>query len=141
MNKTIFLALAALTLAGAGYWLWTDKDAPGAAPPQDGAMVQIALPASLSEAAQIGKRAFEAKCATCHGANAVGQAGIAPPLVHIIYEPSHHGDGAFLRAVTQGVRAHHWRFGDMPPVEGLTGADVAMIVAYVRELQRENGIQ
>ena len=28
----------------------------------------------------------------------------------------------------------------MPPVEGLTRADVTMIVAYIRELQQENGI-
>jgi len=38
-----------------------------------------------------------------------------------------------------GVR--HWRFGDMPPVEGLSRRDVAAIVAYVRELQRANGIR
>ena len=44
------------------------------------------------------------------------------------------------RAAALGVRGHHWRFGDMPPVEGLTRTDVAMIVAYVRELQRANGI-
>jgi hypothetical protein len=28
----------------------------------------------------------------------------------------------------------------MPPVEGLTDADVKMIARYVRELQKENGI-
>jgi len=39
-----------------------------------------------------------------------------------------------------GVRAHHWSFGNMPAVEGLTRADVKMIIAYIRELQRANGI-
>jgi hypothetical protein len=48
---------------------------------------------------------------------------------------------SFLMAVTQGVRAHHWTFGDMPPQEGLTQGDVRAIVAYVRELQRFNGIE
>ena len=48
---------------------------------------------------------------------------------------------AVQRAVARGVRAHHWRFGDMPRVEGLTRGDVAAIVAYVRELQRANGIR
>ena len=28
----------------------------------------------------------------------------------------------------------------MPPVKGLTRGDVAMIVAYIREVQRANGI-
>ena len=104
------------------------------------AIAGVSLPADLSTNAQIGKTAFEAKCAACHGANAAGQNGVAPPLVHKIYEPSHHGDEAFWIATQRGVRAHHWRFGDMPPVEGLTRGDVTMIVAYVRELQRANGI-
>jgi len=39
-----------------------------------------------------------------------------------------------------GVRGHHWPFGDMPPVEGVTRGDVTMIIAYIRELQRANGI-
>ena len=59
-------------------------------------------------------------------------------LVLILF--AHHGDAAFLLAVRNGVRAHHWRFGDMPPQPGLTGAEVAAITAYVRELQRANGI-
>jgi len=101
----------------------------------------VRVPAELSENAVIGKRAFEAKCAACHGENAAGQNGIAPPLVHKIYEPSHHSDEAFQIAAQRGVRAHHWRFGDMPPVPGLTRSDVQFIVAYVRELQRENGIK
>jgi hypothetical protein len=43
-------------------------------------------------------------------------------------------------AAERGVRSHHWKFGDMPPIEGLTQGDVKMIATYVRELQRENGI-
>ncbi|MFT6451992.1 MAG: hypothetical protein ACJA06_001479 [Halocynthiibacter sp.] len=61
-------------------------------------------------------------------------------MVHKIYEPNHHGDEAFQRAAAAGVRSHHWGFGNMPPVEGLTRGDVTMIVAYIRELQRSNGI-
>ena len=103
-------------------------------------IVQLTVPEELSANAQIGKRVFDTACAACHGANAAGQNGIAPPLVHKIYEPSHHGDAAFVLAAKNGVRSHHWRFGNMPPVEGLTDADVKMVVAYVRELQRANGI-
>ena len=104
------------------------------------ALAEVVLPDSLSENAQIGKAAFEAKCASCHGTNAAGQDNVAPPIVHVIYEPSHHGDESFQRAAALGVQAHHWRFGNMPPVEGITRGDVSMIITYIRELQRANGI-
>jgi cytochrome c553 len=105
------------------------------------AMVEVRLPAALSAKAAAGKTYFDAACASCHGANAAGQDGIAPPLVHKIYEPSHHGDAAFLVAVRDGARQHHWLFGSMLPVEQiLTDGEIALIILYVRELQRENGI-
>ena len=104
------------------------------------AIVTITVPDTLSPNAEIGKIAYQAKCSACHAENGVGQIDVAPPLVHIIYEPSHHGDESFQRAVALGVRGHHWPFGDMPPVEGLTRGDVAMIIAYIRELQVANGI-
>ncbi|HRF71181.1 MAG TPA: cytochrome c, partial [Accumulibacter sp.] len=44
-------------------------------------------------------------------------------------------------AVKSGSRAHHWQFGDMAPVPGLTTDDVAQITAYVRLEQRKAGIQ
>ncbi|MEP2532459.1 cytochrome c [Shimia sp.] len=103
-------------------------------------MANVIVPKALTTNAEIGRTIYDAKCAICHGADGEGQADVAPPLVHIIYEPSHHGDEAFQRAAAQGVRAHHWKFGDMPPVEGLTRGDVAMVVTYIRELQRANKI-
>lgn len=151
MNK-MFLAVAAFLIVGgfAVYWNVTQSAQSPAGhsmvPPdtsdtaQGEAIVEVSLPAELSSEAQIGKRAFDSKCAECHGANAAGQNGIAPPLVHKIYEPSHHSDMAFVLAAKNGVRAHHWEFGNMPPVEGLTDADVKMIARYVRELQAANGI-
>ncbi|MEM7376370.1 MAG: cytochrome c [Pseudomonadota bacterium] len=105
-----------------------------------GALVPVRVPTQLSDVALVGRQAFDLNCAVCHGANAAGQAGVAPPLVHRIYEPGHHGDGSFQRAVANGVRAHHWTFGDMPPIAGLDQNDVALITVYIRELQRENGI-
>ena len=104
------------------------------------AIVSIELPEELSKVAQIGKLAFQSNCLACHGENAVGQKGVAPPLIHKIYEPSHHGDESFQRAISVGVRAHHWKFGNMPAIEGLTRGDVKAIIAYVRELQAANGI-
>lgn len=104
------------------------------------ALAEVIVP-ELTGNAVIGERVFNAKCATCHGENAAGTDGAGPPLVHKIYEPSHHGDLAFLAAAKNGVRPHHWKFGPMPPVEGVTDAEVAMVVDYVRALQRANGIR
>ena len=107
---------------------------------EGGPIVQVQLPDALSQQAALGKNIFEAKCSECHGENAAGRNGVAPPLVHKIYEPSHHSDMAFVLAAQNGVRAHHWNFGSMPKIEGLTQGDVKMVAAYVRELQRANGI-
>jgi mono/diheme cytochrome c family protein len=153
--KRIGLIGGAIGIAAlAGWMLWpggAEPVAPGgmaramtstqmAGVAEGGAIVVPRVPEQFSADQAMGKRAFEAKCAACHGENGAGIRGAAPPLVHKIYEPSHHGDFAFALAVKNGVRAHHWPFGDMPPVQGLTDADVAVIVAYVRALQRENGI-
>ena len=86
-----------------------------------------------------GKRLFEKHCASCHGLDLKGS-DKGPPFLHPVYEPSHHSDAAFQMAVKNGSRAHHWRFGDMPPVAGVSPDDVAHITAYVRQVQRQNGI-
>lgn len=112
----------------------------------------VALPAS-SQGGQIpkpspglfpnpgaGKSLYEKNCASCHGAELNGS-DKGPPFLHRIYEPSHHGDAAFQMATKNGVRAHHWRFGDMAPVPGVSPDDVAHITAYVRAKQRRIGIQ
>ncbi len=88
---------------------------------------------------QQGKEFFANYCAMCHGENGGGSES-GPPLVHHVYRPAHHADAAFLLAVQIGVRAHHWRFGDMAPVPGVDGAASGRIVAYLRWLQVENGI-
>ncbi len=106
-----------------------------------GALAAVNLPGSFSEQEQLGGRAYDADCASCHGVNGQGQDDVAPPLVHKIYEPSHHGDMAFVLAAQNGVRAHHWNFGNMPAVEGVTRSDVLAITAYIRALQRANGIE
>ena len=56
------------------------------------ALAKVILPETFSENAKVGKLLYEAKCVACHAVNASGQDGVAPPLVHKIYEPSHHGD-------------------------------------------------
>lgn len=105
---------------------------------KNGRPVTVKMPA-LSLEAQIGKIAFEGNCMRCHGQNG-GGTDQGPPLIHKIYEPSHHSDGSFYRAAKNGVVAHHWQFGNMPPVPSVSEKDVSGIIRYIREIQRANGI-
>lgn len=88
-------------------------------------------PAALEGGAAL----FNTHCGSCHGVNAVGT-DRGPALLHDVYRASHHGDAAFELAVRNGVRAHHWRFGDMPPVPQVNTTEVAQVTAYVRWLQQ-----
>jgi len=107
-------------------------------PSADGATVSVRVPA-LSATALAGQEAFDANCVACHGPNGAGT-DQGPPLVHDIYNPGHHSDQAFFLAAKRGVGAHHWNFGDMPPLPRVNNDQIAAIVRYVRELQQANGI-
>ena len=87
-----------------------------------------------------GEAAYNRYCVACHGQAGSGTER-GPTFIHRIYEPNHHGDPAFLLAPRNGVRAHHWNFGDMPKVEGVTDDDLKEIVSYIRWLQRQAGIR
>ena len=152
MNKRLLAAIGLVAIGGVAVMFWP------ASTPQDDLMTPTvdttmhgaaagapATPADrivvpkLSSAGQMGQIAFEENCAACHGVKAAGSEN-GPPLVHKIYEPSHHGDYSFVMAVANGVRGHHWRFGDMAPVPGVTDKQIEWITKYVREMQRANGI-
>ncbi len=86
-----------------------------------------------------GEALFNTTCSACHGVGARGTKQ-GPPLLDKIYEPNHHADIAFYRAAEMGVRAHHWKFGDMPKIPGVTRDDLTQIIAYIRWLQKQAGI-
>jgi mono/diheme cytochrome c family protein len=152
MNKVLLAAIGLVVIGGAAVMFWkasTPEDdlmtptvntmmhgAASAAPARPADQI---VEAKLSSAGQMGKTVFDDNCAACHGAKAAGSEN-GPPLVHKIYEPSHHADFSFVRATKGGVRAHHWRFGDMAPVPGVTDKQIEWITKYVREMQRANGI-
>jgi len=94
----------------------------------------------LSPLASKGQVAFNTNCASCHGVNAAGGMG-GPPLIHDIYNPGHHADGAFINAVRNGVRQHHWQFGDMPPQRHIVFGDMVFLIKFIREVQQQNGIK
>lgn len=93
------------------------------------------VPADLAA----GEAAFNRGCVSCHGNRAMGTE-LGPPLVHIIYEPNHHSDEAFRRAVALGAVAHHWSFGSMPAQPGVSPGEVEAIIRYIRWLQSKAGI-
>lgn len=121
--------VAALAVVGGGYYLIQNRASKTTA---------VIVPA-LSARAQKGKVAFDRYCIGCHGNNGAGT-DKGPPLVNDIYKPSHHSDVSFVRAVTLGSRQHHWLFGNMPPVPNVGRDQIDLIVTYIRELQRANGI-
>lgn len=135
-DKLYIGALAAAAIVGVVAWTqWFG----GEQAHSDGTAVSITIP-TLSAEAQAGQALFEENCMTCHGLHATGS-DQGPPLVHRIYEPNHHADISFILAVRNGVRAHHWPFGNMAPVDGVSDEDTLKIIRYVRELQRANGIE
>jgi len=87
----------------------------------------------------VDKMNFNKFCASCHGASGRGT-DKGPTFISWMYHPGHHGDGAFYIAAKRGVRAHHWPSGDMKPVPGITDAKIKSIVAYIRAMQKANGL-
>ena len=97
--------------------------------------VRVKIPLVLPSDARKGKSIYEDRCSRCHGRTLSGT-DKGPAL--ILYEKSHHGDGMFLKAVREGVRAHHWEHGDMPPLAELTDDQIGLVIRYVREIQKFN---
>lgn len=127
-RKTIFLpVILALVSACAG--TADDSSAP------------LSMPAAgFKASAKEGEALFAAKCSSCHGLFGKGTNN-GPPLVNRIYRKKHHSDMSFYAAVQKGAYAHHWRFGNMPPIPGLSPEQTAHIIAFVRQLQKKAGLK
>ena len=115
-----------LVLVAAGWIPAAEKTAPPSTRP---------MPDELKR----GQALYAAHCATCHGVDVRGT-GKGPTFLSKTYTPYLHADIAFQLAVERGVRAHHFRFGDMPRIQHVSREDIRAIVEYVRWLQREAGV-
>jgi len=152
MASKFIIGSAGVGVALVGAFVWFSRPAQnaGAVPltsaMHSGAETQAGLAASaivvpeLTGLAQQGEAAFNENCATCHGVNLAGTAQ-GPTLIHALYRPGHHGDGSIVSAAMNGVQSHHWQFGNMPPVEGITPQKLTVIIAYIRAVQQANGIR
>lgn len=100
-----------------------------------------AAPGQTSSGAAVsGADVYAASCASCHGADLRGT-DKGPSHLSIVYEPNHHGDASFRAAITNGVSQHHWNFGDMEPVEGLSENEIEAVIAFVRTEQERLGFE
>ncbi len=115
------------TLAGCG--------SSGEAPTSDAAATATA-PAGAVDGAAL----YQAKCASCHGADLRGTS-TGPSHLSLVYEPSHHGDDGFRSAIANGAQQHHWNFGNMAAIPGLSTNEVDAIIAYVRDVQVREGFE
>ena len=88
------------------------------------------------ETSTSGSAIYFSTCSACHGVQLNGS-DQGPPLVHPFYKPSHHNDGSIYRAALKGVKQHHWNFGNMPPVAGMTPGKMDSVVPYIRYYQQQ----
>ena len=86
-----------------------------------------------------GEGVYTQHCQSCHGVNTSGTEK-GPTFMHRVYHPGHHNDASIYVAVRRGSRQHHWRFGSMKPVEGISDAEIAQAIAYIRTMQKANGL-
>lgn len=121
-RATIVLALAGITAALAACGSDGDSRVDELATDADGATV------------------YAARCASCHGDDLRGT-DRGPSQLSIVYEPGHHDDVSYRAAIRNGVRQHHWPFGDMPPVEDITDAQIEEVIGFIRGEQRRLGFE
>ena len=132
-TKLWFYGFIAVMVLGGGLLFLQSK------PSTNTAHLEVIVPELQGDEIR-GRELFHAKCASCHGENAAGSEK-GPPFVHKVYQSDHHVDASFYYAVQRGVQAHHWPYGNMPPVEGVSDDQIAAIVSYVRKVQRVNGMK
>lgn len=94
----------------------------------------------LSSRAAFGQEVFNGTCAECHGDNGSGTRK-GPPLIHDIYNPGHHSNQSIVVAIKNGVRAHHWPYGNMPAQEKVGFTETMAVIEFIREVQQQNGIE
>jgi mono/diheme cytochrome c family protein len=86
-----------------------------------------------------GRRVYGATCFTCHGANAMGQAGTFPPLAGSDWV-NEEQPGRMIRIVLQGFGGPGLKVGGQPfntssqmiAWKGLSDDDIAAVITFVR---------
>lgn len=87
-----------------------------------------------------GETVYSQNCASCHGVDLEGT-DKGPSQLSVVYEPNHHSDDSYRSAIANGVPQHHWPFGNMPPIEGLSADEVEAVIGFIRSEQEQRGFQ
>ena len=135
MNRYYYYGAGALVVLLGLYLTLTPKNPAG----NEKSIVDTTMPA-LDRTFDEGARLYAGNCAQCHGKTLGGVVGNGPPFIHRYYNSGHHSDAAFYQAVTAGVQAHHWQFGNMPKIETLKRDQIVEIIKYIRAVQGANGL-
>ena len=116
-----------------------DTSAPEPSPAQT---AEVTAPTSTAAELVIpdGGEVYQQYCAECHGVDLRGT-DKGPSQLSIVYEPNHHGDYAYRVAIREGTREHHWWFGDMPPVEGISDLEIEKVISFIRAEQERLGFE
>ena len=105
-----------------------------------GSTESVPVGAAVSGADADGANIYAVSCASCHGADLRGT-DKGPSHLSIVYEPNHHGDASFRSAIANGASQHHWNFGDMEPIEGLSEDQVEAVITFIRAEQERLGFE
>lgn len=87
-----------------------------------------------------GAALYEQHCGGCHGVDLKGT-DRGPSQLSVVYAPDHHPDESYRSAIANGVKAHHWSFGDMAPVKDLSPDEVDELISYIRAQQDQHGLE
>jgi len=85
-----------------------------------------------------GASVYTQNCASCHGTDLRGT-DRGPSQLSIVYEPNHHSDDAYRAAIRNGAPQHHWTFGNMPAIQGITDDEIELVIEFIREQQETFG--
>ncbi len=140
MSQKVVVAVVAVLSALIVAWSYLPGFPGGSSTASNaGSTAQTLVLPEFTTLAQAGQEAFQQNCSACHGATATGT-DRGPSLIDTIYRPGVHSDMAIVLAPRNGVRSHHWRFGNMPRIDGVTEEQIRGIIQFIRELQKANGI-
>lgn len=89
---------------------------------------------------EAGAALYKPSCGSCNGDD-LRDTDRGPSQLSHVYAPDRHPDAAYGSAIEQGATAHHWHFGDMPPVKGISHSEVDAIIDYIRQQQQEHGFE
>ena len=88
----------------------------------------------------LGEQRYAQRCAMCHGADLRGSR-IGPSHLSSVFGPEQTTDAMFADAIRNGGRSGRFpQYDAMPAVPGLSNHEITSIIAYVRSVQRAQGL-